>query len=100
VEFYPGAFDTAVPKKGGAFTLIDEKKGDGTPEDEQRHDITDELAAYKLAGLPFPGAFGVFYQQKRPTKNALEAKWIGAVRERTGGASDLELLSKTFERMR
>ena len=30
-----------------------------TPEDELRHDVTDELAAYKLAQLPFPGVFGV-----------------------------------------
>ena len=26
VEFFDGAFDAAVPKKGGQFTLIDEKK--------------------------------------------------------------------------
>jgi hypothetical protein len=36
--------------------------------------ITDELAAYKLAQLPFPGVFGVFYQNERRTKNALEKK--------------------------
>jgi hypothetical protein len=35
-----------------------------------RHDVTDELAAYKLAQIPFPGVFGVFYQNDRPTKNA------------------------------
>ena len=37
-----------------------------TPDDELRHDVTDELAAYKLAQLPFPGVFGVFYQSDRP----------------------------------
>ncbi len=100
VEFYPGAFDPAVPRKGGTFTLIEEKKNDGTPEDDLRHDLTDELAAYKLAGLPFPGAFGVFYEIKRPTKNTLEQKWISDVRARTGEASDLDLLRRTFERMR
>jgi len=36
--------------------------------------VTDELAAYKLAQLPFPGVFGVFYESDRPTKNALEKK--------------------------
>lgn len=100
VEFFPGAFDSAVPKKGGAFTLIDEKKNDGSPEDVQRHDTSDEVAAFKLADLPFPGAFGVFYEKKRPTKNASEQQWIDSVRTKTGGANDLDLLKKTFERMR
>ena len=34
VEFYEGAFDAANPRKGGAFKMIEEKKNDGTPEDE------------------------------------------------------------------
>ena len=75
-RIFPGAFDPANPRKGGSFELIQEKKWDNTPEDELRHDVTDELAAYKLAQLPFPGVFGVFYQTDRPTKNALEKKWI------------------------
>jgi hypothetical protein len=66
-----------------------------TPEDELRHDVTDELAAYKLAQLPFPGVFGVFYESDRPTKNALEQKWIATSREKVGNASDLDLLQKT-----
>jgi 2-oxoglutarate/2-oxoacid ferredoxin oxidoreductase subunit beta len=99
-QFFPGAFDPANPRKGGAFSLIDEKKYDNTPEDELRHDVTDELAAYKLAQLPFPGVFGVFYQSDRPTKNALEKKWIESTREKTGNASDLDLLQKTFDRMK
>ncbi len=100
VEFYEGAFDAANSRKGGQFNLIDEKKWDGTPEDEQRHDVTDEIAAYKLAHLPFPGLFGVFYQSDRPTKNALENKWIETTREKIGGASDLDLLKATFNRMK
>lgn len=100
VEFYLGAFDSSVPRKGGEFKLIDEKKHDGTPEDESRHDVTDEIDAYRLADLPFPGVFGVFYQVKRPTKNALEKKWIETCREKAGNASDLELLQKTFDRMK
>ena len=90
----------ANPRKGGSFELIQERKWDNTPEDELRHDVTDELAAYKLAQLPFPGVFGVFYQNDRPTKNALEKKWIESTREKTGNASDLELLQKTFDRMK
>ena len=38
--------------------------------------------------------------KQRPTKNALEQKLIANTREKTKGASDLELLQKTFARMR
>ena len=62
-----------------------------------RNDVTDELAAHKLAQLPFPG---VFYENDRPTKNALEKKWIDNTREKLGNPSDLELLQKTFDRMK
>jgi 2-oxoglutarate ferredoxin oxidoreductase subunit beta len=100
VEFYPGAFDAGNPRKGGEFKLIEEKKWDGTPEDEQRHDVTDEIAAYRLANLPFPGLFGVFYESDRPTKNALEKKWTDATRAKLGEPTDLQLLQKTFDRMK
>ena len=100
VEFFPDVFDPANPKKGGSFEVIQEKKWDNTPEDELRHDVTDELAAYKLASLPFPGVFGVFYETDRPTKNSLEKKWIENTREKIGNASDLEVLQKTFDRMK
>jgi len=100
VEFFPGAFDPANPRKGGAFNVIQEKKWDNTPEDEQRHDVTDELAAYKLAGQPFPGLFGVFYDVDRPTKNALERKWVETTRAKIGEATDREILQRTFDRMK
>ena len=100
VEFFPGAFDAGNPRKGGAFALIEERKWDGTPEDDLRHDTTDELAAYKLAGLPFPGCFGVFYESDRPTKNALEAQWVATVRGKLGETTSLEILQKTFDRMK
>lgn len=100
VEFYPGAFDAANPRKGGAFNLIEEKKWDGTAEDEARHDVTDEIAAYKLADAPFPGLFGVFYDVDRPTKNQLEKKWIDSTREKLAGKSDLDILQSTFDRMK
>jgi 2-oxoglutarate ferredoxin oxidoreductase subunit beta len=100
VEFFPGAFDAGNPRKGGAFSPIDEKKWDGTPEDDLRHDTTDELAAYKLAGLPFPGCFGVFFESDRPTKNALEAHWVKTVQTKLGETTSLEILQKTFDRMK
>jgi 2-oxoglutarate/2-oxoacid ferredoxin oxidoreductase subunit beta len=98
IEFFPGAFDAGNPRKGGEFKVIDEKKWDDTPEDEPRHDVTDEIAAYRLADLPFPGLFGVFYEIDRPTKNALEQKWIESTRAKLNHASDLEILQKTFDR--
>jgi 2-oxoglutarate ferredoxin oxidoreductase subunit beta len=100
VEFYPGAFDPANPRKGGQFKLIEEKKWDGTPEDEARHDVTDEIAAYRLANEPFPGLFGVFFENDRPTKNAFERKWIETTRAKLGAPTDLEILQKTFDRMK
>ena len=101
VEFFPGAFDAGNPRKGGAWTLIEEKKNDGTPEDAARHDVSDEVAAFKLAQLAWPGAFGVFYENNtRPTKNKLEAGIIAKAREKTKGASDLQLLQSTFAKLR
>jgi 2-oxoglutarate/2-oxoacid ferredoxin oxidoreductase subunit beta len=101
VEFYEGAFDAANPRKGGKWLLIDEKKHDGTPEDETRHDVTDEVGAFKLAHEAWPGRFGVFYEnKKRATKNALERDLITKTRERTKNASDLALLQSTFAKLR
>ena len=101
VEFYEGAFDAAVPRKGGTWSMIDEKKNDGSPEDAARHDTSDELAAMKIALEPWPGKFGVFYENKsRPTKNALEAGLISRAREKTKNAPDLQLLQSTFARLR
>jgi 2-oxoglutarate ferredoxin oxidoreductase subunit beta len=100
VEFYPGAFDSANPRKGGQFRIIEEKKFDNTPADEKRHDVTDEVKAFKLAQEPFPGWFGVFYQSDRPTKNALENKLIQDARAKTNNAPPLQLLQKTFDRMK
>jgi 2-oxoglutarate/2-oxoacid ferredoxin oxidoreductase subunit beta len=87
-EFYPGAFDAANPRKGGAFNLV--------PAD---HNVTDEIGAYKLAMTDFPGYFGIFYNVQRPTKNALEAKLIADTRAKTENAPALELLQKTFARL-
>ncbi len=100
VVFYKGAFDDSTPRKGGEYVLVDEKKWDDTPEDESRHDVSDEQAAFALAGHQFPGKFGVFYENDRPSKNVLEQKWIDSSREKTGGADAKTLLKKRFALMK
>jgi 2-oxoglutarate ferredoxin oxidoreductase subunit beta len=100
VEFFPGAFDSANPRKGGQFRLIEERKNDGSPEDQQRHDPTDEVAAYKLASEPFPGWFGVFYEVTTPSKNQKEQTLIDAARAAVKNAPPLKLLQDTFRRFR
>ena len=100
VEFFPGAFDAANPRKSGAFTLIEEKKHDGSPEDAARHDPADEVAAFQLATRPWPGVFGVFYETDRPTKNRLEADLIARAKAKAPDKSDLQLLQFAFARLR
>ncbi|MBL9156291.1 MAG: 2-oxoacid:ferredoxin oxidoreductase subunit beta [Verrucomicrobiales bacterium] len=100
VIFYPGAFDDGNPRKGGTFDLIEEKKWDNSPEDAERHDVSDENEAYRLASLQYPGKFGVFYETDRPTKNQLEQVWIDSTREKVGDASAVDLLSSRFASMK
>jgi 2-oxoglutarate ferredoxin oxidoreductase subunit beta len=87
VEFYEGAFDASNPRKGGVFNTV--------PAD---HDVGNEEAAYKLAGEPFPGRFGIFYKTNRPTKNANEAKINAMHQEKTKGMKDWQILQKNFDR--
>lgn len=89
VEFYEGAFDASNPRKGGQFSLV--------PAD---HDMTDEVAAYKLAETPFPGHFGIFYKTSRPTKNANEAAINAKLSEPFQGLKDWQILQKTFNKMK
>ena len=89
VEFYEGAFDAANPRKGGVFNQV--------PAD---HDVTDEVAAYKLASDPFPGHFGIFYKVNRATKNANEAKINATLQEKVKGLKDWQILQKSFERLK
>ncbi|RKX34385.1 MAG: pyruvate ferredoxin oxidoreductase [Verrucomicrobia bacterium] len=100
VEFFPGAFDAGIPRKGGTFVTIEEKKNDGTSEDIERHDVSDDQAAFRMAGLKWPGVFGVFYEKKRPSKNDREADLIKSSREKVKNATDLELLGAAFGRMK
>ena len=90
VEFYKGAFDAAIPRKGGAFEVID----------EQKHDVTDMSAALTLAEEAWPGKFGVYYHKPEPTKNELEKDLIDKARAKTKGMSDVDLLKQTFAAMK
>jgi 2-oxoglutarate ferredoxin oxidoreductase subunit beta len=91
VVFYPGIFDDGNPRKGGEFEIIEEKVGDGSSEDDARHE---------LASLQYPGKFGVFYQDRRPTKNELEQNWIDSSQEKVGDASIADLISARFASMK
>lgn len=90
VMFYQGSFDSSTTRKGGVYDIID----------ESQHDVKDDVAAFKLADLPAPGKFGVFYEVQRPTKNALEQKWIDSTQEKLGGLSHKDILRKRLEGMR
>jgi 2-oxoglutarate ferredoxin oxidoreductase subunit beta len=89
VEFYEGAFDAANPRKGGVFKEV-----------PKEHDVTDELAAYKLAGADFPGYFGIFYKNNKSTKNAKEAEIQHGMMEKVKGLKDWQILQKNFDRMK
>jgi 2-oxoglutarate ferredoxin oxidoreductase subunit beta len=89
VEFYEGAFDASNPRKGGVFNQV--------PAD---HDVTNEMAAYKLADEPFPGYFGLFYKVNKPTKNAKEIAMNTAAMEKVKGQKDWQILQKAFERLK
>src|SRR5438270_3654674 len=89
VEFYEGAFDASNPRKGGVFNLV-----------PATHDVTNEMAAYKLADEAFPGYFGLFYKVNKPTKNAKEIAMNTAAMEKVKGQKDWQILQKTFERLK
>jgi len=99
VVFYKGAFDEANPRKEGEFGLIEEKKWDDTPEDEVRHDVTDYAAAMALCEEEWPGRFGVYYVNDRPTKNVLEQRWIDDSKAKIGDATTKDLLTQRFSQM-
>src|SRR3954464_1157143 len=89
IEFYEGAFDAANPRKGGVFNQV-------PPE----HDVTDEMAAYKLAGATWPGYFGLFYKVNKPTKNTKEIAINTSAMEKVKGLKDYQILQKTFDRLK
>jgi 2-oxoglutarate ferredoxin oxidoreductase subunit beta len=89
VEFYEGAFDASNPRKGGVFNLV-----------PQEHDVTDEMAAYKLADASFPGYFGIFYKNAKSTKNAREMAINTNMGEKFKGMKDWQILQKSFDRLK
>ena len=89
VEFYEGAFDSSNPRKGGVFNLV-----------PPTHDVTNEMAAYKLADEPFPGNFGIFYKVNKPTKNTKETEINKSMMEKVKGMKDWQILQKNFDRMK
>ena len=99
-EFYPGEFDAGIPRKGGEFKIIEEKKDDHTNEDDERHDVKDEKAAYQLADLAWPGVFGVFYEYSRYTKNDMEMALIEKSQDKKKNLNTIDHLQKTFDRMK
>ena len=88
-HFNSGSFDRASPRTGGKFELL-----------PPSHDPTDAAAAFTLAAAPFPGYFGIFYNNKRPTKNALEAGIIAAQSEKFKDRKPWEILQTTFNKMK
>ena len=64
------------------------------------HDVTDEQAAYELAGEPFPGHFGIFRQVNLPTKNDKENELNAKFQTKVEGLKDWEILQKNFDQMK
>ena len=88
VEFYEGAFDAANPRKGGMFKEI--------PKD---HDVTDETAAYKLAGAVSPVTSAFFTSQQADQKREGSRHQQG--RDGKGqGLKHWQILQKNFDRMK
>lgn len=88
--FYPGSFDSSIPRKGGVFETIDEEK-------HNRESLPD---AMELTGDLEPGKFGVYYETQRPTKNELEGAWVTKAQAAANGLSGQQLLQKRFDAMR
>ena len=88
-EFYNGAFDASNPRKGGEFLEV--------PED---HDPTNESEAYDLAGQPFPGHFGIFYQVDRPSKQDREKTINAKFLEKTRDLEPHQILQQNFDKMK
>lgn len=88
--FYPGAFDSGNPRKGGAFELVD----------ETTQDLTSTAAALKLAEDNSPGKFGVYYENRFPTKNENEWAWVNEAQSMAPDLSGKDLLRKRFAAMR
>jgi len=87
--FFPGSFDSSIPRKGGEFELVD----------ETNRNMESTAEAMTLAEDDHPGKFGVYLETRRPTKNELERAWLEDEQAKYVGVSDKEFLRKTFKSM-
>jgi len=87
--FFPGSFDSSIPRKGGEFEIVD----------ESTRNMESTAEAMTLAEDDHPGKFGVYLETQRPTKNELERAWLEDEQAKCVGVSDKELLRRTFKSM-
>lgn len=88
--FFPGSFDSSVPRKGGAFDIID----------EDAHDKESLSEAMALTVDLDPGKFGVYYETLRRTKNEMETLQITRAQEANKDLTGPDILRNRFETMR
>ena len=65
-----------------------------------RHDVTDELAAYKLAAIAISWRLRIFFSNRSSDEKCPREKMDREFARKIGNASDLDLLQKTFDRMK
>ena len=100
VEFFPGAFDPANPRKGGAFALIDEKNGTTPPRTNSATMSPTSSPPTSWPSCRFPASSASSTKAIARPRTRLEKKWIDTTREKLGNPTDLQLLQKTFDRMK
>ena len=88
--FFPGSYDSSVPRKGGAFETID----------EEAHDKESLSEAMSLTVDLDPGKFGVYYETLRRTKNEMETLQITRAQDANKGISGPDVLRDRFASMR
>ena len=88
--FFPGSFDSSIPRKGGEFEIID----------EEAHDKESLSEAMALTVDLDPGKFGVYYETLRRTKNEMETLQVTRALDANKGMSGPDVLRSRFETMR
>jgi hypothetical protein len=91
--FYPGSFDSSIPRKGGVFELVDESTRDMSS-------TAEAMALAEEVEKADPGKFGVYLETQRPTKNELEHAWVIDELAKYEGVSDKDKLYQRFDAMR
>ncbi len=88
--FFPGSFDSSIPRKGGTYDIIDEEEHD-------KESLSDAMA---LTVDLDPGKFGVYYETIRRTKNEMETLQVTRAQEARKGLSGPDILRNRFTSMR